>query len=206
MACLQGPQGTRKSRETAAGSSAENESPFAPFDTAQPGSCGSLVASVDYRRSRWAVRGAFVVEHVRGRKLTMVDRLPPPPLPDWLSRMVPPNRFLVKPSRPLPSLIGLGFSDKPRDPHALEYHAAKIEELVDGLELDRLILVVQDWGGPIGMLAMASRPERLALDSACSRRCSGRHARASGQHGSIVLQGAPASATSPSARSGSRKT
>jgi len=64
----------------------------------------------------------------------------------------------------VPDLIGLGFSDKPRDPaaHTLEHHARSIAALVDGLGLERLIFVGQDWGGPIGLRALADRPERLA--------------------------------------------
>lgn len=64
----------------------------------------------------------------------------------------------------MPDLIGLGLSDKPRSmqAHTLENHAAWLAALVDGLDLEDVILVAQDWGGPIGMLAMAARPERLA--------------------------------------------
>ena len=63
----------------------------------------------------------------------------------------------------MPDLLGLGLSDKPIDPgvHTLEHHARLIGELVDALGLDRLILVVQDWGGAIGGCAMASRSERV---------------------------------------------
>lgn len=64
----------------------------------------------------------------------------------------------------VPDLIGLGLSDKPRDPrvHRLENHAAWIGALIDGLDLRDLILVVQDWGGPIGLRALADRKDRLA--------------------------------------------
>jgi pimeloyl-ACP methyl ester carboxylesterase len=63
----------------------------------------------------------------------------------------------------LPDPIGLGLSDKPygRCEHTLEAHAKWLGDLIDRLELEDITLVVQDWGGPIGALAMAVRPERL---------------------------------------------
>jgi haloalkane dehalogenase len=64
----------------------------------------------------------------------------------------------------MPDLVGLGLSDKPRDPgaHTLEQHARWLGAVVDELRLGRLVLVAQDWGGPIGMRAMADRREQLA--------------------------------------------
>ncbi|MDX1630340.1 MAG: alpha/beta fold hydrolase [Thermoanaerobaculia bacterium] len=63
-----------------------------------------------------------------------------------------------------PDLVGLGFSDKPGDPeiHRLDHHAEWIGGVVDGLGLDRFVLVGQDWGGPIGLRMAADRPESLA--------------------------------------------
>jgi haloalkane dehalogenase len=60
----------------------------------------------------------------------------------------------------LPDLIGLGFSDKPRRgaEHRLESHALWLGALLDGLRLQDPILVVQDWGGPIALRALADRP------------------------------------------------
>jgi cis-3-alkyl-4-acyloxetan-2-one decarboxylase len=64
----------------------------------------------------------------------------------------------------MPDLVGLGLSEKPRDPrwHTLPNHARIISALLDALELERVVLVVHDWGGAIGLLANAERPERLA--------------------------------------------
>lgn len=64
----------------------------------------------------------------------------------------------------IPDLVGLGFSDKPRDlgAHRLEHHGRWIGGLIDALQLDELIFVGQDWGGPIGLLALADRRARLA--------------------------------------------
>jgi cis-3-alkyl-4-acyloxetan-2-one decarboxylase len=64
----------------------------------------------------------------------------------------------------MPDLIGLGLSDKPRDPslHTLPNHARWLGRLVDTLALDGLVFVGQDWGGPVGLLALADRPTRAA--------------------------------------------
>jgi cis-3-alkyl-4-acyloxetan-2-one decarboxylase len=60
-----------------------------------------------------------------------------------------------------PDLIGLGFSSKPRSiqSHTLENHARWLGTLIDqlGLDKDGLIFVGQDWGGPIGLRALAER-------------------------------------------------
>jgi haloalkane dehalogenase len=63
----------------------------------------------------------------------------------------------------MPDLIGLGFSDRPAKAtaHQLRQHGIWLGELVKQLELKSLILVVQDWGGAIGMLSLLERPEVL---------------------------------------------
>ncbi|MCA9713112.1 MAG: alpha/beta fold hydrolase [Myxococcales bacterium] len=64
----------------------------------------------------------------------------------------------------IPDLPGLGLSEKPRDPafHTLRNHARVLGGLIDALALERVIFVGQDWGGPIGLRALAERPGRLA--------------------------------------------
>ena len=64
----------------------------------------------------------------------------------------------------MPDLIGLGFSDKPRDArlHTMENHARWLGTLLDRAVPGPMIAVVQDWGGPIAMRALADRPERLS--------------------------------------------
>jgi cis-3-alkyl-4-acyloxetan-2-one decarboxylase len=63
----------------------------------------------------------------------------------------------------VPDLIGLGFSSKPLSwkDHSLINHAAWLGSFIDSLELDGMILVCQDWGGPIGVRALADRPRLL---------------------------------------------
>ncbi len=64
----------------------------------------------------------------------------------------------------MPDLVGLGLSDKPRDPsvHRLERHAHLIATLMQALALEDVVFVGQDWGGPIGLLAFESEPSRLS--------------------------------------------
>lgn len=62
----------------------------------------------------------------------------------------------------VPDLIGLGLSTKPAKPaHTLAHHAAWLGDALDALVPGPLVLVAQDWGGPIGLLAMADRRARL---------------------------------------------
>jgi haloalkane dehalogenase len=64
----------------------------------------------------------------------------------------------------MPDLVGLGLSEKPRDPgfHTLENHARIVGALLDVVAPGPLVLVLHDWGGPIGLAAMAERQGRLA--------------------------------------------
>lgn len=61
----------------------------------------------------------------------------------------------------MPDLVGLGFSDKPRDgeEHQLDNHIRWMHRLIGALDIDRCILAVQDWGGAIGVGAVAEHPE-----------------------------------------------
>lgn len=63
-----------------------------------------------------------------------------------------------------PDLLGLGLSARlPRlSDHTLERHGAAIAELVSALDLRGAVLVIQDWGGPIGALAASLLPERFS--------------------------------------------
>ncbi|HSN86511.1 MAG TPA: alpha/beta fold hydrolase, partial [Thermoanaerobaculia bacterium] len=63
-----------------------------------------------------------------------------------------------------PDLLGLGLSDRlPRiSDHSVERHGAAMAELVEKLDLRRIILVGQDWGGPIAAQVGARMPERIS--------------------------------------------
>jgi pimeloyl-ACP methyl ester carboxylesterase len=59
--------------------------------------------------------------------------------------------------------LGFGRSDKPRSAreYSIQRHARHFTALADELELDNVTLVVQDWGGPIGLAWAVDHPERV---------------------------------------------
>jgi haloalkane dehalogenase len=63
-----------------------------------------------------------------------------------------------------PDYFGFGRSDKPtgRDWYSFDRHYGSILALVERLGLRGLTVVVQDWGGPIGMRLAVEQPERVA--------------------------------------------
>jgi haloalkane dehalogenase len=132
-----------------------------------------------------------------------VERLPAPPLPEWIERQLCPGTLrslvdgggyrihlsevgdgrtvLLLHGNPtwsflyrkvaaalagdrlrlvMPDLVGLGFSERPRSAseHTLEAHAKWVGALIDRLGLRDFVFVGHDWGGPIGLRALADRP------------------------------------------------
>jgi haloalkane dehalogenase len=63
-----------------------------------------------------------------------------------------------------PDYFGFGRSDKPVDGDWYTYdrHYGSIEGLVEELRLEDLTIVVQDWGGPIGLRLAVEHPERVS--------------------------------------------
>ena len=63
-----------------------------------------------------------------------------------------------------PDLIGFGRSDKPKKTsfHTFDGHRQVLLELVERLDLQRVVLVVQDWGGILGLTLPMALPERFA--------------------------------------------
>jgi len=63
-----------------------------------------------------------------------------------------------------PDLVGFGRSDKPAAIADYTYarHVAWLAGLLDALDLTRITLVCQDWGGLIGLRLLAEQPERFA--------------------------------------------
>lgn len=59
----------------------------------------------------------------------------------------------------VPDLIGLGLSSKPRDlaAHTLAAHRAWVARCLEVVAPGEVYFVGQDWGGPIGLLALAER-------------------------------------------------
>ena len=64
----------------------------------------------------------------------------------------------------VPDQIGFGLSEKPHDHtvHTLDNHAANLVALLDLLDLHNVTFVCHDWGGPTGLAALATRPDRAA--------------------------------------------
>ncbi len=61
-----------------------------------------------------------------------------------------------------PDLIGFGKSDKPKKDtfHNFETHRQSLLDLIERLDLQRVVLVVQDWGGILGLTLPMAAPER----------------------------------------------
>lgn len=61
-----------------------------------------------------------------------------------------------------PDLIGFGKSDKPKKDafHRFTWHRQVLLELVERLDLKNTVLVVQDWGGLLGLTLPMAAPER----------------------------------------------
>ncbi|KQO19840.1 tRNA adenosine(34) deaminase TadA [Acidovorax sp. Leaf78] len=63
-----------------------------------------------------------------------------------------------------PDLIGFGKSDKPKKEsvHQFEWHRQVLLELIERLDLRNVVLVVQDWGGILGLTLPMACPDRFA--------------------------------------------
>jgi haloalkane dehalogenase len=81
----------------------------------------------------------------------------------WIEELVGLGYRVVAPDH-----IGFGRSDKPTDDawYRISRHREKLAALITSLDLSRISLVVQDWGGPIGLctaVADRDRYERLLI-------------------------------------------
>jgi tRNA(adenine34) deaminase len=63
-----------------------------------------------------------------------------------------------------PDLVGFGKSDKPKKEaaHSFSWHRQVLLEWVERLDLRNVILVVQDWGGLLGLTLPHAAPQRYA--------------------------------------------
>jgi haloalkane dehalogenase len=67
-----------------------------------------------------------------------------------------------------PDLVGFGRSDKPTDRgwYSYDRHVEQVARVLEGLDLRGATVVVQDWGGPIGLrwaVEHADRVDRLVI-------------------------------------------
>jgi tRNA(adenine34) deaminase len=63
-----------------------------------------------------------------------------------------------------PDLIGFGKSDKPKKEgaHSFGWHRQVLLEFIERLNLQKVVLVVQDWGGLLGLTLPMEAPQRYA--------------------------------------------
>jgi cis-3-alkyl-4-acyloxetan-2-one decarboxylase len=64
----------------------------------------------------------------------------------------------------VPDHLGFGRSDGPDRPelYTIRRHAARLESLLESLDLAGAVVVPQDWGGPIGLYWATRHPDRIA--------------------------------------------
>jgi haloalkane dehalogenase len=85
--------------------------------------------------------------------------------PTWAfvyRKLIPP---LVRVGRVVaPDYFGFGRSDKPTrvEDYSYDFHYGSIERLAEELDLRETTVVVQDWGGPIGLRLAVEHRERVA--------------------------------------------
>jgi pimeloyl-ACP methyl ester carboxylesterase len=63
----------------------------------------------------------------------------------------------------VPDHLGFGRSEKPDEPelYRVPLHAARLDSLLESLDLRGATVVPQDWGGPIGLYWATRHPERV---------------------------------------------
>lgn len=86
-------------------------------------------------------------------------------MPTWayLNRSIIPSMLAAGYRCIAPDHIGFGRSDKPTDPgyYNIARHTANLTHLVQSLDLQRITMFVQDWGGPTGLAQYAAMPQRF---------------------------------------------
>ncbi len=78
---------------------------------------------------------------------------------DWIQHLVAAGYRVV-----VPDHLGFGRSDKPVDDgwYTIARHRARLQHLIGDLDLQDIHLVVQDWGGPIGLCTAVADRARYA--------------------------------------------
>jgi len=85
--------------------------------------------------------------------------------PTWcyLYRKMIPSFTLAGLRVVAPDFLGFGRSDKPVDDavYTFSFHRAMLMRFIEALDLERVTLVVQDWGGLLGLTLPMEFPERI---------------------------------------------
>lgn len=121
----------------------------------------------------WAPRYVSDLPALGGLRLHYLDEGPKDAPVTWLClhgnpawsylyrHMIP--AFLASGARVVaPDLIGFGRSDKPKKDgaHSFTWHRQVLLEFVERLDLHNVVLVVQDWGGLLGLTLPMAAPRR----------------------------------------------
>ena len=84
------------------------------------------------------------------------------PTSGFLYRKVAESLPLDRVRAIMPTMVGLGFSSKvPASRHTLDNHVRWMSSALEQLQLEGLVYVGQDWGGPVGLGALARLPGLL---------------------------------------------
>lgn len=123
----------------------------------------------------WLPRYLSDLPSLAGLRLHYVDEGPPGAPRTWLCLHGNPSwSYLYRKMIPLflaagdrvvaPDLIGFGRSDKPKREaaHSFRWHREVLLELVERLDLQGVVLVVQDWGGLLGLTLPMAAEHRYA--------------------------------------------
>jgi tRNA(adenine34) deaminase len=121
----------------------------------------------------WAPRYISDLPSLGGLRMHYLDEGPADAPITWLClhgnpawsylyrKMIP--AFLQSGGRVIaPDLIGFGKSDKPKKDgaHSFSWHRQMLLEFIERLDLQRVVLVVQDWGGLLGLTLPMAAPDR----------------------------------------------
>ncbi|WP_181956267.1 tRNA adenosine(34) deaminase TadA [Ramlibacter lithotrophicus] len=123
----------------------------------------------------WQPRYLADLPSLAGLRLHYLDEGPPGAPRTWLCLHGNPSwSYLYRKMIPLflaagdrvvaPDLIGFGRSDKPKREaaHGFRWHREVLLELVERLDLREVVLVVQDWGGLLGLTLPMADEHRYA--------------------------------------------
>jgi haloalkane dehalogenase/tRNA(adenine34) deaminase len=121
----------------------------------------------------WAYAPSYF-QRADGLRLLYVDIGPPQAAKTWLCLHGQPTwSYLYRRMMPLfasaghrvvaPDFLGFGRSDKPIDEatYTFDFHRHALLELIEALDLSNIVLVVQDWGGLIGLTLPLAAPQRF---------------------------------------------
>jgi len=126
-----------------------------------------LAGQLPFRRAVYTLRDGPDA----GRRIHFIDHGDPAARPVLMLHGNPTWSFLWRKVIALlpgyrcvaPDLLGLGFSDRlDLKDHTVDRHGRAIAELVEALDLRGIVLMGQDWGGPVAMQVGLRHPDRIA--------------------------------------------